>query len=92
MKIIIIKDFLDRKNDTSKYTYFIGNTRILHHQWAILGIREMKECNRDNLNSNIQFSFDYSVRMYTSGCYYLDNQNNWQSDGLIVSENKENKT
>lgn len=51
----------------------------------------MKECNQDNLNSNIQFSSDYSIRMYTSGCYYLDNQNNWQSDGLTVSKHNKEK-
>jgi hypothetical protein len=83
-----MKFLLDRKTHPSKYTYFIDNNRILHHQWAILGIREMKECKYDNLNNNIQFSSDYSIRIYTSGCYYLDNNNNWQSDGLIVSKNK----
>ncbi|CAF3768567.1 unnamed protein product [Rotaria magnacalcarata] len=74
----------DRKSNTSKYTYFIDNTRISHHQWAIVGIREMKQCNKDNLSDNIQFSSDYSIRIYTSGCYYLDSNNNWQSDGLKV--------
>jgi len=83
-----MKFFLDRKTHPSKYTYFIDNNRILHHQWAILSIREMKECKHDNLNNNIQFSSDYSIRIYTSGCYYLDENNNWQSDGLIVSKNK----
>jgi len=48
----------------------------------------MKECKQDNLNNNIQFSSDYSIRIYTSGCYYLNNNNNWQSDGLTVSKNK----
>ncbi|CAM2704040.1 unnamed protein product [Rotaria socialis] len=74
----------DRKSNTSKYTYFIDNTRISHHQWAIVGIREMKQCNKDNLSDSIQFSSDYSIRIYTSGCYYLDSNNNWQSDGLKV--------
>ncbi|CAF1290182.1 unnamed protein product, partial [Adineta ricciae] len=26
----------------------------------------------------------YELRLYTSGCYYLDSNNQWQSDGLIV--------
>jgi hypothetical protein len=30
-------------------------------------------------------SSDYELRTYTSGCYYLDSDNNWQSDGLVVS-------
>jgi hypothetical protein len=48
----------------------------------------MKECKQDNLNDNIQFSSDYSIRIYKSGCYYLDNNNNWQSNGLKVNKNK----
>ena len=31
------------------------------------------------------FTSDYEIRTYTSGCYYLDSNNHWQSDGLIVS-------
>jgi hypothetical protein len=88
IKQILIKWTLDRKNHPSRYTYFIANDRISHHQWAILGIREMKECTQDNLNHNIQFTSDYSIRIYTSGCYYLDNNNNWQSDGLMVNRKK----
>ncbi|CAF2889707.1 unnamed protein product [Rotaria sp. Silwood2] len=49
-----------QKPHTSTYTYFIDNTRISHHQWTVIGIREIKECNHDNLDDN----------------------NNWQSDGL----------
>lgn len=80
--------FLDRIEHSSKFTYFIDNMRVSHHQWAIFGIREMKGCNRHNLDDNVQFSSDYSIRTYTSGCYYLDDNNQWQSDGLIVNENK----
>jgi hypothetical protein len=81
----------DRKPGSSKYTYFIDNTRISDHQWAIVGIREMKECNHNNLDNNIQFSSDYSIRIYTSGCYYLDSKQNWQSDGLIVNKKPSKK-
>jgi hypothetical protein len=35
-------------------------------------------------NSNSHFTSNYQIRIYTSGCYYLDQFNNWQSDGLIV--------
>ncbi|CAF2746440.1 unnamed protein product [Rotaria sp. Silwood2] len=41
-----------QKPHTSTYTYFIDNTRISHHQWAVIGIREIKECNHDNLDDN----------------------------------------
>ncbi|CAF4190046.1 unnamed protein product, partial [Rotaria socialis] len=30
------------------------------------------------------FSSDYELRTFTSACYYLDSNNNWQSDGLLV--------
>ena len=33
---------------------------------------------RFNLTSN------YELRIYTSGCYYLDETNQWKSDGLVV--------
>ena len=33
---------------------------------------------RSNLTSN------YQLRIYTSGCYYLTEDNQWKSDGLIV--------
>ncbi|UJR25593.1 hypothetical protein I4U23_006937 [Adineta vaga] len=76
----------DRKNSSSKYTYFISNTRIAYHQWAIIGIRELKTCHFDNFNDKNEFSSNYSIRMYTSGCYYLDKYHTWQSDGLTVGE------
>lgn len=46
----------------------------------------MKECNENNLGNNVQFSSDYSMQIYASGCYYLDDHHHWQSDGLTVSE------
>jgi hypothetical protein len=42
----------------------------------------------DNLsfiNEKNNFTSDFELRIYTSGCYYLDQYNNWQSDGLLVS-------
>lgn len=47
----------------------------------------MKECKYETINENIQFSSDYSIRIYTSGCYYLDENNNWQSSGFKVNQN-----
>jgi hypothetical protein len=38
-----------------------------------------------NLNEENNFTSDFELRIYTSGCYYLDQYNNWQSDGLLVS-------
>ncbi len=40
-------------------------------------------------NSRDHFSIinpklNFTLRIYSSGCYYLDQYNNWQSDGLLV--------
>lgn len=69
------------------YKIFIDNTRISHHQWATIGIRELKECLDENEHESIQFSSDYSLRIYSSICLYLDENNHWQSDGLTVNRN-----
>ena len=38
-----------------------------------------------NFDTSFNFSSDYRLRIYTSGCYYLDRDQNWRSDGLWVS-------
>lgn len=30
------------------------------------------------------FTANYHIRTYTSGCFYLDDNQEWQSQGLIV--------
>jgi hypothetical protein len=88
---------LDLTND-SIYTYFIDNQRTSGHQSVIFGIRELNAKEIDYFCSNYSlisgppisnnpnnFSSNYELRTYTSGCYYLDSNNNWQSDGLLVS-------
>ncbi len=80
------------------YTYFIDNQRASHHQSVIFGLRELNSSEIEHFCSNISsnnglpistepfnFSSNYELRTYTSGCYYLDSNNNWQSDGLLVS-------
>ena len=49
-------------------------------------------CSNLSLNSNppitnerFNFTSNYQLRVYTSGCYYLDQNNQWKSDGLMVS-------
>ena len=80
-----------------EYTYFIDNSRTVTHQFVIFGVRELstKEMN-DECNDNaslvdpprpdqrVAFTANYALRTYMSGCYYLDAQLNWQSDGLWV--------
>ncbi|CAF4248868.1 unnamed protein product, partial [Adineta steineri] len=80
------------------YRYFINNQQTPGHQSLIFGIRELNltEINNYCLNSSsintslpitdepYDFTSNYELRLYTSGCYYLDDNNNWRSDGLIV--------
>ncbi|CAF4451521.1 unnamed protein product, partial [Adineta steineri] len=35
-------------------------------------------------NERFNFTSNYQLRIYTSGCYYIDNNNQWKSEGLIV--------
>jgi hypothetical protein len=88
---------LDLTNESIN-TYFIDNQRTVGHQSVIFGIRELNATEIDDFCSNYSlindppisntpynFSSNYELRTYTSGCYYLDSNNNWQSDGLLVS-------
>jgi hypothetical protein len=84
----------------SIYRYFLNNQQTSDHQSLIIGLRELNSTEMSNscLNSsslnnslpirNERFNFtsNYKLRIYTSGCYYQDENNNWQSDGLIVGE------
>ena len=85
------------------YTHFINNHQILHHHSIVYGIRELniKEIkdfclnktfneNPPIINDSFHFSSNYEIRIYQSGCFYLDLNNNWQSDGLLVSLFHEN--
>ncbi|CAF1386372.1 unnamed protein product [Adineta steineri] len=79
------------------YRYFIDNQQTSGHQSLIFGIRELNSTETDNYcsqNSSINilpitdqpfnFTSNYELRIYTSDCYYLDENNIWKSDGLIV--------
>ena len=35
-------------------------------------------------NHQYNFTANYQLRIYTSGCYYLNENNQWKSDGLVV--------
>jgi len=85
-------------DDNGIYTHFIDNYRTLNHRSIVYGIRELnfKEINDYCLNKtlnqtllsiteSVKFSSNYKIRSYQSGCFYLDSNNNWQSDGLLVS-------
>lgn len=42
----------------------------------------------DLFDTPMIFSSDYELRSFTSGCYYLDSNNDWRSDGVTVSETR----
>jgi hypothetical protein len=81
------------------YRYFIDNRHTSNHQLVVFGLRELNSTEMEHFCPNIEmnrslpifydepfdFTSDYELRTYTSGCYYLDANNNWQSDGLIVN-------
>ena len=87
---------IDLSNE-SLYHYFIDNQRTSGHQAVIFGLRELNStessqaCSGSSANdlpvTNKRFDFtsNYQWRMYTSGCYYLDGNNQWKADGLTVS-------
>lgn len=91
--------FIDLANGDF-YKYFIDNQRTSGHQTIIFGLRELNETEMDYYCSNISlpnylpidfdspvnFTVNYEIRTYTSGCYYLDANNVWRSDGLRVSK------
>ena len=73
------------------YTYFIDNDKALGHQSVIFGLREINasSCspydNRLPINDERStFLANYELRVWTSGCYFLDGNNQWQADGLRV--------
>jgi hypothetical protein len=72
------------------YTHFIDNQQTLGHQSVIFGLREINSTNcstNDRLpisDERSNFSANYELRVYTSGCYYLDIDKQWQGDGVIV--------
>jgi hypothetical protein len=87
---------LDLTNDDI-YTYFLNNQQTSGHQSIIFGLRELNSTEMDNYCSNqsintppisdqpFNFTSNYELRTYTACCYYLDENNAWQTSGLVVS-------
>jgi hypothetical protein len=79
------------------YTHFIDNLKTGGHQSIIFGVRQLNatEAARSCINSStgtdpprsdqpFRFTDNYELRLYTSGCFYLDADHRWRSDGLQV--------
>ncbi|CAF1416666.1 unnamed protein product [Rotaria sordida] len=84
-------------HNESLYKYFINNEQTSGHQSLIFGLRELNSTeifqfclenssiiNPPITNQPFYFTSNYELRIYTSACYYLDKNNQWKSDGLIV--------
>ena len=86
-------------NNENMYQYFLDNEQTSNHQSFVFGLRELNAseiidvCSSTFNNTHrppimdepFNFTSDYRLRIYTSGCYYLDEHQQWKSDGLIVS-------
>ena len=81
------------------YKYFLDNEQTSNNQSFVFGLRELNAseiidvCSSTFNNTRLpitdepfNFTSDYRLRIYTSGCYYLDEYQQWKSDGLIVSK------
>ena len=88
---------VDLTTNASVFTYFIDNRQTIGRRSVIFGVREMNASEASRACSNpsnltppitdqpMQFTADYALGVFTSGCYYLDENQRWQSDGLWVS-------
>ena len=60
-------------NNQNDFNFMLDNQQTVGHRLLIFGLEE------ENSNSS-----EYEYRVYSSGCYYLNKQNQWTSDGLRV--------
>ena len=84
-------------SSSSSFQYHINDEQTVDHHSFIFSLRELnasevKQFCRNNSNSTlprtdqrINFTADYRLRLYQSGCYYLNANNQWKSDGMRVS-------
>mgnify|MGYP006892798449 CR=1 FL=1 len=83
-------------NENEYYQHFLNNEQTAEHHSIVYGIREMNRnefqeycLNRTTtelkVNEPVVFTSNYRIRIYQSACFYLDSNNQWQTDGLIVS-------
>jgi hypothetical protein len=78
------------------YRYFLNNQQTFGHQNITFGFRELNSTEKNHfcsntsmdtpplINERFEFTSNYKLRVYTSGCYYLDENNQWKSDGVLV--------
>ena len=78
-------------------THFLDNEQTTGHRSIIFGVRQLNTTEVDQwcINQSIhsepprsdqpfRFTDNYELRLYTSGCFYLETNHRWRSDGLLV--------
>ncbi|CAF1347188.1 unnamed protein product [Adineta ricciae] len=79
----------------SVYGYFIDNEQTVGHSSMVIGLREVEDdvyCSNTSLRNELpitddvySFRSDYEMRVYSSGCYYMDEESGeWKGNGLKV--------
>jgi len=84
------------------HSFFIDNEQTRNHKSLVFGLRELNSseivsyCSNNNsqmnppiTNEKLNFSSNYGLRVYSSGCYFLNENNQWNDRGLRVG-NKTN--
>lgn len=84
-------------SDGYLHSYFLDNTQTANHEYVMFGLRELDPTEFTNYCSSnmrspapitdatVNFTSDFYMRAYTSGCYYLNEQSYWQTNDLVVS-------
>ena len=79
------------------HLFYVDNEKTRNHQSLVFGLRELNSsemvsyCSNNNsqlnppiTNQRVNFSSNYKLRVYSSGCYFLDENNQWNDRGLRV--------
>jgi len=79
------------------HLFFLDNEQTRNHRSLVFGLRELNSseiisyCSNNNsqmnppiTNESFNFTSNYKLRVYSSGCYFLDENNEWNDRGLQV--------
>jgi len=79
------------------HSFFVDNEQTRNHQSLVFGLRELNSseigsyCLHNNsqlnppiTNERFNFTSNYKLRVYSSGCYFLDENNQWNDQRLRV--------
>ena len=97
LSLVDLDSDLDLSNE-SLYTSFIDNHRTPNHRSLIFGLRQLNStemitcCSNSSTvitdppltNERFQFTANYELRLFTSGCFSLDGNDRWNSSGMTV--------